>query len=175
MIDEVLQFTSSFKDFARPNRFKVFFYYDAISDKDLKKLTQLVNSAQFPTMSMNNLQLSRCGKKINIPFETSSPMNLTINFLIDMEYTPIRVFERIFNITTNVTTNNYNTLDYFDTAKIEIIQYNLDLTKPLFKYTFIRPVPTVIGEITLNHTSKSEVENVNVTIYSDSYSFTELS
>ena len=172
MIDEITKFTNTFKDFVRPNRFKVIFVFPGIPHKWLDKLSLLVDTTSFPANPINNIQINRVGKKITIPFEETSPQ-LNITFLMDDEYTPLKTFERIYHFATKED-NTYISFDYFTETKIEIIQYNIDLSIPLFKYEFFRVIPTNLSDIALSHTSKQEIEKLTVTFNADTFNFIEL-
>jgi len=171
MIPEIDKFRSLFKDFARPNRFKIQFFNTPVSNEIITKIEELAkNISEFPSFELANTKFKRMGKNFTILNELQNENNITIEFFTDEGLTPLRFYKEWVNKVITDFPNNINQPDFeSDGAELHVIQYNIDLKQQLGIFKFYNVKPISISGITFNHDTDSDITNSSIT-----FSFTDL-
>jgi len=194
----IFNLKSQFKDYARPNLFKMVFFpptgapiegrktnkspdslydkiKDAINDVGMKpdKIDFAIKSATFPSTQINIIPLQRMGRTLWLPGDMEFG-DLQVTFVVDTDYDIYRYFAMWMNLLnrpdSNIRGSDGNSLR----GSATLYQLDGQLEK-IFKFQFFHLYPKMIGDMTLDSDSENALTTLTVTFAYSYYNKFKLS
>ena len=166
--------TAMFKDFSRPNMYRMEIelgsgrFYEFTKDKNVSKVEMLAKSANMPNYEISKLEIRRMGVKIPLPASQSYGELQTV-FISDDAQTQRKFLHAwmkhfVYDSDNNTYRKNANLLQN------NIYLYQLDNNfEAVFGIKLEMCWPSLIGEIQYSHDSENQIVEFPVTFSYTSY------